>query len=438
MERYFSHNPFASPEHTHTTRAEVSCLKVVNYTVMMENLRLPLLSLDIDRTIGSFFDLEFAEENNESLMRIVFRHQVQRIYMYMREDSAYSHCYEDKIELFLTYAFSSNETTALFRLNEGFGRLDMRKDMSKCFDEISRITCKVAHPLTLPYIMIRSVRLRLNQRHLDAASMAEQMELILACNTREVKHGVRRIFTNRPNSWNFRRIGRYWPDNRRSMISILSSAAALCKAIDELREAMASFWSRLSDKEKSSEMTAIHTRLARGLKEERAQLDSIVGFTRQLEQRMHALESSIHIMALEHSQRNGQLNMATAQWQIDLSTTTTRDSKTMKGLAFMGALFLPGTFMSAIFSMPFFEFKIDKLWVYFAATVPLTTLTIAVWVMYEISQQRNARAKRIVMKKVIAELQDNVEEALRTDTNETTHFSIYLHEQGFSNVRVRC
>lgn len=35
----------------------------------MENLRLPLLSLDIDRTIGSFFDLEFAEENNESLMR---------------------------------------------------------------------------------------------------------------------------------------------------------------------------------------------------------------------------------------------------------------------------------------------------------------------------------------------------------------------------------
>ena len=67
----------------------------------------------------------------------------------------------------------------------------------------------------------------------------------------------------------------------------------------------------------------------------------------------------------------------------------------MKGLAFMGALFLPGTFMSAIFSMPFFEFKIgrlymsvsyfrlieltnfsDKLWVYFAAAVPLTTLTI--------------------------------------------------------------
>lgn len=32
MERYFSHNPFASPEHTHTTRAKVSCLKVVNYT----------------------------------------------------------------------------------------------------------------------------------------------------------------------------------------------------------------------------------------------------------------------------------------------------------------------------------------------------------------------------------------------------------------------
>lgn len=390
----------------------------------MENLRLPFLSLDIDRTIGSFFDLEFAEENNESLVRIVFRHQFQRTHMHhnMRESPAYSHCYKDKIELFLTYAFGSNETTALFRLNAGFGNY-MRKDMSKCFDEISKVTCKVAHPLTLPYIMIRSVRLQLNQRHLDAASMAEQMELILACNTDEVKYDLRKIYTNTSDSWNFRRIGRYWPDNRRSMISILTSAAALCKAIDEVREAMASFWSRLSDEEKSSEMTAIHTRLARGLKEERAQLDSIAGFTRQLEQRMHALESSIHIMALEHSQRNGQLNMATAQWQIDLSTTTTRDAKTMKGLAFMGALFLPGTFISTILSMPFFEFKIDKLWVYFAAAVSLTTLTIAVWVMYEILQQRNARAKRNVMKEVIAELQDNVDIAFRRETDQTTHFT---------------
>ncbi|EGO56733.1 hypothetical protein NEUTE1DRAFT_45076, partial [Neurospora tetrasperma FGSC 2508] len=377
----------------------------------IENLRLPLLSLDIDRTIGSFFDLEFAEENNESLMRIVFRHQFQRTHMHWREDPAYSHCYEDKIELFLTYAFSSNETTALFRLNEGFERLDMRKDMSKCFDEISRITCKVAHPLTLPYIMIRSVRLRLNQRHLDAASMAEQMELILACNTSEVKHDVRRIYTDTSDSWNFRPIGRHWADNRRSMISVLSSAAALCEAIDELREAMASFWSRLSDEEESSEMTAIHTQLARGLKEERAQLDSIVGFTRQLEQRMHALESSINIMALEHSQRNSQLNTAIAQWQIDLSTTTTRDAKTMKGLAFMGALFLPGTFISTILSMPFFEFKIDKLWIYFAAAVPLTAFTIAAWVIYERSQQRITRTEHGVMRKVVERLQAKVHKA---------------------------
>ncbi|KAK3488235.1 hypothetical protein B0T13DRAFT_491404 [Neurospora crassa] len=347
----------------------------------MENLRLPSLSLDIDRTIGSFFDLEFAEENNESLMQV----------------PADSHCYEDKIELFLTYAFSSNETTALFRLNEG-------------------VTCNVAHPLTLPFIMIRSVRLRLNQRHLKAAWMAEQMELILACNRGEVERYTREKYTNMSDSWNFRRIGRYWPDNRRSMISILTSAVALCKAIDELREATASFWSRLSDEEKSSEMTAIHTQLARGLKEERAQLDSIVGFTRQLEQRMHALESSIHITALELSQRNGQLNMAIAQWQIDLSTTTTRDSKTMKGLAFMGALFPPGTFMSAIFSMSFFEFKIDKLWVYFAAAVPLTTLTITAWVIYERSQQRITRAEHEVMKGAVERLKNNVDTTLALQT----------------------
>lgn len=65
----------------------------------------------------------------------------------------------------------------------------------------------------------------------------------------------------------------------------------------------------------------------------------------------------------------------------------------------------------------------DKLWVYFAAAVSLTTLTIAVWVMYEILQQRNARAKRNVMKEVIAELQDNVDIAFRRETDQTTHFT---------------
>lgn len=227
---------------------------------------------------------------------IVFRHQFQRTHMHTREFPAYSHCYRDKIELLLTYAFSSNDTTALFRLNAGV-RKHMRKDMSKCFDEISKATCKVGHPLTIPYMVIRSVRLRLNRRHLWVASRAEEMELILACNPHEVNYDVKKIYTNdTSDSWNFRRIGRHWADNRRWMISVLSSAAALCEAIDELREAMASFWSRLSDKEKSSEMTAIHTQLARGLKEERAQLDSIASFTRQLEQRMHALESSVSLI----------------------------------------------------------------------------------------------------------------------------------------------
>lgn len=65
-------------------------------------------------------------------------------------------------------------------------------------------------------------------------------------------------------------------------------------------------------------------------------------------------------MTIELSQRSVELDMATAGWQIKLTQSSIRDATSMKGLAFMGALFLPGAFISSFFGMPFFEFEIGK------------------------------------------------------------------------------
>ena len=43
-------------------------------------------------------------------------------------------------------------------------------------------------------------------------------------------------------------------------------------------------------------------------------------------------------------QRNSKLNMAMAKWQINLTQSSIRNARTMKRLACMCALFLPGTF----------------------------------------------------------------------------------------------
>jgi Mg2+ and Co2+ transporter CorA len=57
------------------------------------------------------------------------------------------------------------------------------------------------------------------------------------------------------------------------------------------------------------------------------------------------------------SQRESRLSAAIAIQQHRLADATTRDSRSMKTLTIMGAVFLPGTFLSSLFGMSFFDFS---------------------------------------------------------------------------------
>ncbi|KAF9691615.1 hypothetical protein EKO04_010517 [Ascochyta lentis] len=72
-----------------------------------------------------------------------------------------------------------------------------------------------------------------------------------------------------------------------------------------------------------------------------------------------------------------------------LGEAAKRDSRAMRTIAVVTMAFLPPTFLSAIFSMSFFNYTpepsgvgwsvSDKFWVYWVCAVPLTCLTLAVW-----------------------------------------------------------
>lgn len=86
----------------------------------------------------------------------------------------------------------------------------------------------------------------------------------------------------------------------------------------------------------------------------------------------------------------------------------------MKTLAAVTVAFLPGTFVAAFFSMPLFEWDaVDKgtvvskrFWIYWAVTVPLTFLTLVVWVLWT---SRQARVQRVSEKKAREELRIDIE-----------------------------
>ena len=81
------------------------------------------------------------------------------------------------------------------------------------------------------------------------------------------------------------------------------------------------------------------------------------------------------------------------QLSAELAAAAGRDSTSMKILAFISALFLPGSFVAGIFSMSVFDWQAgeggsdnsdgelasSRFWIYWAVAVPLTIITVLGW-----------------------------------------------------------
>jgi hypothetical protein len=82
--------------------------------------------------------------------------------------------------------------------------------------------------------------------------------------------------------------------------------------------------------------------------------------------------------------------------QRKLAHASTRDSSAMKTISLLGAIFLPGAYLAAVFSMTFFNWSPDpgqpivsnQLWIYFAWTIPVTMVIVGGWWLWEKRRER--------------------------------------------------
>jgi|SRR4051812_39356611 hypothetical protein len=82
--------------------------------------------------------------------------------------------------------------------------------------------------------------------------------------------------------------------------------------------------------------------------------------------------------------------------QRKLAHASTRDSSAMKTISLLGAIFLPGAYLAAVFSMTFFNWNANpgepiinkQLWIYFAFTIPVTILIVGGWWLWERRRER--------------------------------------------------
>ncbi|KAF5336094.1 hypothetical protein D9611_006424 [Ephemerocybe angulata] len=91
-------------------------------------------------------------------------------------------------------------------------------------------------------------------------------------------------------------------------------------------------------------------------------------------------------------------NLATTK----IATETQKDNSSMITIAALSLLFLPGTFVAALFSMPFFQTDTSKMsmaygwWLYPAITIPFTAVIFVVWIMWMGRRKRATQGTRLL------------------------------------------
>ncbi|EJT99541.1 hypothetical protein DACRYDRAFT_117769 [Dacryopinax primogenitus] len=102
------------------------------------------------------------------------------------------------------------------------------------------------------------------------------------------------------------------------------------------------------------------------------------------------LQGQISLMTNLLAQREGRLNMSVALDSKSLAVKSKRDSNSMKIIAILTMVFLPGTFTAALFAMPFFQWDAPigepvvatRFWIYWAVTLPLTLAVLLTWFLW--------------------------------------------------------
>jgi hypothetical protein len=117
------------------------------------------------------------------------------------------------------------------------------------------------------------------------------------------------------------------------------------------------------------------------------------------------MSNQITLILSLFSQEDQSIGIDIAKASKSIAIESKRDSSSMKTLAVVTMVFLPGTFIATFFAMPLFDWHapygqiVDKrIWIYFLVTIPLTIFTSAVWwVWFTLKTKREQRENEDIL-----------------------------------------
>lgn len=143
------------------------------------------------------------------------------------------------------------------------------------------------------------------------------------------------------------------------------------------------------------------------------------------------------------AQRDQNQNIRIANDTQILARESKRDSTAMKAIAFVTMIFLPGTFLSSVFSMDLFTWNAPhdsdvvngRIWIYWATVIPLTIVVVAFFLLWERYMMRlYQKSLKPPPEGVEPETKDKTDdEKASVKTGQTQQEKIQVQDQGLTS-----
>ncbi|KAI1824931.1 hypothetical protein F4861DRAFT_225338 [Xylaria intraflava] len=340
-------------EHSDTFAPNVLSLSHPQYRSMVRKMRLPTRAIEGGSLVGPAFWFGYDEGEDDPYFQIIFRKSDVRKKGKTRG-----------WEIMLSHSFNTKITT-------GFVKGTPSSDIAEAIERLTSCRNEVEHPMLLPVIILShdlssnlDIRQRIARDWLrrleNAITMRDEIEekeeytdLDVDQINRELVECHSQVLWKRPQAYQ--------------------------EIVKEMKAAMDTFRNAVTKETKK--LRTQHNSMVSRLEFYRVKLTGQEHYIYTTLERLNIQRQALYnIMA----QKESRLNLEIATQQRKLAHASKRDSTAMKTLSLLGAIFLPGTFLSSVFSMTFFNFKTDsevssELWIYFVITIPLTLGIVGAW-----------------------------------------------------------
>jgi hypothetical protein len=404
-----------------TFMPKVISLPKKSYENMVREFSLPFRAIETSAVVGPFFWSAYDQDDDDPHLQIVHRKSDVRKKGKTRGwESMLSHCFRTGI------------TT-------GFIKGTPSSEVVQSLLHVKACAAQVGHPMLLPVVMLSYDLSPVNdQKQRDARDWLRRLENAVSLRNEVEEHeqyfqdgllevdGLNRDLVECHGHVMWKR-----PQAYHALAQEMEKAMKLFREKWELtikeRIKMEEYGTNsVTNVEKMERKTVdkVHRSMMARIDFYKVKLKGLENYIFTTLERLKVQREALYNIM---SQREARLNLEIAGEQRRIANASKRDSTAMKTLSLLGALFLPGTYLASIFGMSFFELEDDtyvvsnKLWIYFAVTLPITAFILIAWMWHDRRRQAQHARDDADLEKNIDKMERDIMFHLRKRTMSKAH-----------------